>query len=96
MKRIKLFNRDGATLWLENTGEQVAENIAVWKLYVDDKHKYCLEYMRTIGNYPFEIESIDPSGGPMLSVGDVFENKYEIVKINSINNIWIGERNSHN
>ena len=49
--------------------------------------------MRIIGDYPLEIEAIDPSGGPMLSVGDVFENKYEIVKINSINEIWIGERN---
>ena len=95
MTKIKLYNRDGADLWLENTGEQVAENIAKWKLNVDDKHKYCLEYMRVIGNYPSEIEAIDPSGGPILSVEDVFENKYEIVKINSINDIWIGERNNY-
>jgi hypothetical protein len=96
MNKIKLYNRDGANLWLENTGEQAAENIAIWKLNVDSKHKYCLEYIRVIGNYPYEIEAIDPSGGPMLSVGDVFENKYEIVKINSTNNIWIGERNNDN
>ena len=96
MNKIKLYNRDGADLWLENTGEQAAENIAIWKLNVDSKHKYCLEYIRVIGNYPYEIEAIDPSGGPMLSVGDVFENKYEIVKINSTNNIWIGERNNNN
>lgn len=96
MNKIKLYNRDGADLWLENTGEQAAENIAIWKLNVDSKHKYCLEYIRVIGNYPYEIEAIDPSGGPMLSVGDVFENKYEIVKINSTNNIWIGERNNDN
>ena len=96
MNKIKLYNRDGADLWLENTGEQAAENIAIWKLNVDSKHKYCLEYIRVIGNYPNEIEAIDPSGGPMLSVGDVFENKYEIVKINSTNNIWIGERNNDN
>ena len=93
MTKIKLYNRDGADLWLENTGEQAAENIAIWKLCVDDKHKYCLKYMRIIGNYPYEIEAIDPSGGPMLSVGDIFKDKYEIVKINSVNNIWIGERN---
>lgn len=93
--KIKLYNRDNADLWLENTGKQVAENIAVWKLCVDRKHEYCFHYMRIIGNYPNEIEAIDPSGGPMLSVGDVFENKYEIVKINSINNIWIGERNNN-
>ena len=108
MKKIKFYNRDGADLWLENTGEQVAENIAKWKLNVDDKHKYCLEYIRVIGNYPSEIEAIDPSGGPMLSVGDEFEfftlndkdeiiNKVgKIIKINSINDIWIGERNSSN
>ena len=95
MTKIKLYNRDGADLWLENTGEQVAENIAKWKLNVDDKHKYCLEYIRFIGNYPSEIEAIDPSGGPMISVEDVFENKYEIVKINSANDIWIGERNNN-
>ena len=96
MTKIKLYNRDGADLWLENTGEQAAENIAIWKLNVDSKHKYCLKYIRVIGNYPYEIEAIDPSGGPMLSVGDLFENKYEIVKINSVNNIWIGERNNNN
>lgn len=95
MTKIKLYNRDGADLWLENTGEQVAENIAKWKLNVDDKHKYCLEYIRFIGNYPSEIEAIDPSGGPIISVEDVFENKYEIVKINSANDIWIGERNNN-
>ena len=96
MNKIKLYNRDGANLWLENTGEQAAENIAIWKLNVDSKHKYCLEYIRVIGNYPYEIEAIDPSGGPMLSVGDLFENKYEIVKINSIKDIWISERNNNN
>ena len=93
--KIKLYNRDGADLWLENTGEQIAENIAKWKLNVDDKHKYCLEYIRFIGNYPSEIEAIDPSGGPMISVEDVFENKYEIVRINSINDIWISERDNN-
>ena len=97
MKKIKLYNRDGANLWLENTGKQTSENIAIWKLSIDSKHKYCLQYMRTIGNYPYNIEAIDPSGGPMLSVGDTFENgKYKIVKIFSINNIWISERDNDN
>ena len=94
--KIKLYNRDGADLRLENTGEEIAENISKWKLCVDSEHEYCLKYIRVIGNYPYEIEAIDPSGGPMLSVEDVFEDKYEIVKINSINNIWIGERNNNN
>lgn len=96
MNKIKLYNRDGANLWLENTGEQVAENITIWKLNVDSKHKYCLEYIRVIGNYPYEIKAIDPSGGPMLSLADEFEGKYKIVKINSANNIWISERNNNN
>lgn len=90
--KIKLYNRDGADLWLENTGEQAAENIAIWKLNVDSKHKYVLDFCRYIGYNLLEPEAIDPSGGPMLLVGDLFENKYEIVKINSVNNIWIGER----
>lgn len=105
MNKIKLYNRDGADLWLENTGEQAAENITIWKLNVDFKHKYIFEYCRYIGEYGktkdrsiefSDIQAIDPSGGPMLSVGDVFENKYEIVKINSTNDIWIGERNNNN
>ena len=96
MNKIKLYNRDGANLWLENTGEQAAENISIWKLNVDSKHKYCLEYIRVIGNYPYEIEAIDPSGGPMLSLGDEFEGKYKIVKINSTNDIWISERDNNN
>jgi len=95
MTKIKLYNRDGANLWLENTGEQVAENIARWKVCIDDKHKYCLEHIRIINNYPLEIEAIDPSGGPMLSVGDEFEGKYKIVKINNVNSIWISEGNNN-
>ena len=95
MKKIKLFNRDGADLWLEHTDEKIDNNIFVWTLKVDSKHDYVLEYIRIIGNYPTSIDAIDPSGGPMLSVGDVFENKYKIVKINSINNIWISERDNN-
>jgi hypothetical protein len=91
MKKIKLYNRDGADLWLE----QVDENTSVWKLKVDPEHNYCLEYCRCIGDNFLEPEAIDPSGGPMLSLGDEFEEKYKIVKINSINNIWISERNNN-
>ena len=96
MNKIRLYNRDGANLWLENTGKCADKNIYVWKLCVDRKHEYCLHYMRVIGNCPNEIEAIDPSGGPMLSIGDEFKDKYKIVKINSINDIWISERNNNN
>jgi len=92
MKKIKLYNRDGADLWLEDTGKQIDENISIWKLSVDDKHKYVLEFCRYIG-YFSEPEAIDPSGGPMISLGDKFEGKYKIVKINSVNNIWINGNN---
>lgn len=96
MKRIKLYNRDGANLYLECTYKEVSKNTYVWSLVVDYKHEYILKYMRIIGDYPYNIEAIDPSGGPMLSVGDEFEGKYKIVKINSINNIWVNERNNNN
>lgn len=95
MKKIKLYNRDGADLWLENTGEQVDEYIDIWELKVDSNHKYVLNYCRLIGDI-LEPEAIDPSGGPMLSVGDVFENKYKILRINSTNNIWISEGDYNN
>ena len=95
MKKIKLYNRDGADLWLECTDKKVDNNIFIWTLKVDPKHNYIFEYMRIIGNYPTNIDAIDPSGGPMLSVADEFENKYKIVKINSVNSIWISERNNN-
>ena len=93
--KIKLYNRDGADLWLENTGEQVNENITVWKLNVDDKHKYVLEFCRYIGNNFSEPEAIDPSGGPMISLADEFENRYKIIKINNTNNIWISDNGNN-
>lgn len=95
MKKIKLYNRDGANLWLERKELLVEPNISSWELKCDKNHKYCLEYIRVIGKYPDNIESIDPSGGPMLSVADEFENKYKIVKIYGIDNILISERNNN-
>lgn len=77
---IKLFNRDGADLWLEKI-KDLEPHISRWQLKVDDTHKYCLEYMRIIGDYPKEIEAIDPSGGPFISIGDVINSKYKIVDI---------------
>ena len=62
-----------------------------------------LEFCRFIGEHQIEnnkvnwdvIEAIDPSGGPFISLGDEFEGKYKIVKINSISNIWISERDNN-
>lgn len=81
MKQIKIYNRDGAHLWLEYLGPCYSEEKAsFWQLKVDDKHKYCLEYMRRIGELT-HIEAVDPSGGPFLSLGFVFNNEYKIIQI---------------
>ena len=93
--KIKLFNRDGADLWLKKCNKQIEPNIWMWYLDVDEKHKYVLEFFRYIGDNFLEPEAIDPSGGPMISLGDEFEGKYKIVKIYSINSIWISERNNN-
>lgn len=96
MKKIKLFNRDGANLWIEKTDKEIESNIFEWNLKIDNKHKYCLEYMRIIGNYPKEIEAVDPSGGPMISLSDEFENgKYKIVNIINSTTFWISERDNN-
>ena len=94
--KIKLFNRDGADLYIEKSEQQVEPNIYVWNLKVDKKHKYCLEYMRCIGNYPSDIEAVDPSGGPMINIGDEFQSKYKIVKIINATTFWISERDNCN
>lgn len=105
MNKIKLYNRDGADLWLEQkTLKEIEPYISEWELKVDSKHSYVLEFCRFIGEYQIEnnkvnwdvIEAIDPSGGPFISLGDEFEGKYKIVKINSINSIWISEKHNNN
>jgi hypothetical protein len=94
MNKIKLFNRDGADLWLEEE-KMLDESISEWKLKVDSKHKYCLEYLRIIGNFPSEIEAVDPSGGPMINTGDIFENKYKIIKIINPTTFWISNNGNN-
>ena len=94
--KIKLFNRDGADLYIEKSEQQVEPNIYVWNLKVDKKHEYCLEYMRCIGNYPDNIEAVDPSGGPFISLGDEFEGKYKIINIINSTTFYISERNKNN
>lgn len=104
MKEIKLFNRDGADLRLvQKYLKEIEPHITEWELQVDDKHKYVLEFVRFIGNYDENknsvdwsvIEAIDPSGGPFISLGDEFENKYKIVKINGVKSLWLSERNNN-
>ena len=96
MKEIKLFNRDGANLKLvQKHLKEIEPHITEWELQVDEKHKYVLEFCRYIGDNFLEPEAIDPSGGPMINLGDEFGGKYKIVKINSTNSIWISERNNN-
>ena len=96
MKEIKLYNRDGADLKLvQKHLKEIYPHITEWELQVDEKHKYVLEFCRYIGDKFLEPEAIDPSGGPFISLGDEFENKYKIVKINSANSIWISERDNN-
>ena len=93
---ISLFNRDGADLKLvQKHLKEIEPNITEWELQVDKKHEYVLEFCRYIGDNFLEPEAIDPSGGPMINMGDEFENKYKIVKINSVKSIWISERNNN-
>ena len=81
MKEIKLYNRDGANLRL------VSEEGKAWKFDVDEKHQYVLEYCR-IGfkEGDKEIEFVDPSGGPFLSVGQRLDKTHVIESIISTNN----------
>ena len=104
MKEIKLFNRDGADLKLvQKYLKEIEPGITEWELQVDKKHNYVLEFVRFIGNYDEDknsvdwsvIEAIDPSGGPFISLGDEFENKYKIVKINGVKSLWLSERNNN-
>ena len=96
MKEIKLFNRDNADLRLvQKHLKEIEPGITEWELQVDKKHDYVLEFCRYIGDNFLEPETIDPSGGPMINLGDEFENKYKIVKINSVKSIWISERNNN-
>ena len=90
--KIILYNRDRANLWLEK------EDSDIWKLKVDQNHEYVLEYMRVIG-YP-EIEAIDPSGGPFISVGDILEDNekrsYKIIEIINYTTLKLKEENGNN
>ena len=90
--KIILYNRDRANLWLEK------EDSDIWKLKVDNTHKWVLEHIRVIG-YP-EIEAIDPSGGPFISVGDVLSDTekrfYKVIEIINCTTLKLIEENGNN
>ena len=86
MKEIKLYNRDGADLRLS------ANDNTHWELVVDDKHKYILEYIRVGKNQTNNsIEFIDPSGGPMISVGQQIDSEHTISNITEATSKFIIE-----
>lgn len=95
--KIQLYNRDGADLRLIKI-RNIEPFISEWKLEVDSKHEYCLEHIRVIFNNS-NIEAIDPSGGPYLSISDELDyslKSYKIVNITSDLTLWLSERNNDN
>ena len=94
MNRIQLYNRDGANLWIEKIEDE--NDYSIWKLKIDKKHSYCLEFMRVLFDEKDNIEAIDPSGGPFISINDTFtNNKYKIIKIINSTTFWISESNNN-
>ena len=99
MKKIKLFNRDGADLYLQKTNNK---NPGIWELKVDNEHEYVLKYMRIIGkeyapNMNVENwEAIDPAGGPFISISDEFEGKYKVVGFVNSTTLIIAENEGNN
>lgn len=65
MDIIRLPNRDRADVYLENKGDY-------WKLEGPSLYK---EYLRIIGNFPNDIEAIDPPGGPFMNIGYTISGK---------------------
>ena len=99
MNKINLPNRDGAILWLEEES-LIEPHISEWKLKVDKEHLYCLEYMRMIMSPKgLQIEAVDPSGGPFISLADEFKSSsgknYKIVNIVNATTFWLSERNNN-
>jgi hypothetical protein len=96
MRKIKLFNRDGADLKLvQKHLKEIEPHITEWELQVDKNHDYVLEFCRYIGDNFLSPEAIDPSGGPMINLGDEFEGKYKIIQINSCKSIYISENGNN-
>lgn len=96
MDKIYLYNRDGATMWLDRNGVESD----LWTLKVDDKHTYCLEYMRVIRDgKDGPIKAVDPSGGPFISIADEFEDvvhkQFKIIEIIDSLTFRMSERNNN-
>lgn len=93
IKKIKLNNRDGAEMYLQ----QIYEDSDLYKLIVDEKHQYCLEYINvSIGcnskNQIMHYHSIDPVGGPLIKSRDEIDN-YIVDEIINCNTVRLREKN---
>ena len=102
MRKINLFNRDGANMFLEEI-KKISPNIYEFQITVDNDHKYVLEYCRAIYEEGFgsKIIAIDPAGGPFLplegELKDELDNKiFKIIEINSAKSILLSERDNNN
>lgn len=91
MKReVHLFNREGADLKIVL---KPSSGIYVGTLKTDPRHSYCLDFMRIIYDGE-EIEAVDPSGGPFISVGQEFSG-YKIIKIINATMFLVSENNNN-
>lgn len=101
LKEIKLYNRDRANLKLVKIDDN-NKNPGMWRLEVDSEHNYILNHLRIIGkesapNMNVENwEAIDPSGGPFIAVGDIYENKYKVEKFINATTLLISENEGNN
>lgn len=84
-------NRDGAKLWFERI-DNINKNIYTIKTDKNFVLEYCrfvfenipadsIEYDHIYGENKVKYKSFDPSGGPFISVRDIFSGKYELKRI---------------
>lgn len=89
--KITNRNRDGAKLWFERI-DNINKNIYAIKTDKNFVLKYCrfifenvptdsIEYDHIYNENKVKYKSFDPSGGPIISVGDIISDKYELKRI---------------
>ena len=84
MDKIYLYNRDGATMWLDRNGVESD----LWTL---------MRVIRDGKDGP--IKAVDPSGGPFISIADEFEDvvhkQFKIIEIIDSLTFRMSERNNN-
>lgn len=86
-------NRDGAKIWLEqinNSNEYILNTDKsfvlehcriIYDILSDDVEEYDFSWNINNSNIKVKCNALDPSGGPYISIGDVFEEKYKLNRI---------------